>query len=172
MTGHPTAEPYTQQTALYGDQANTRYFRCNAPDWNRSSQPPRAYRTPFTAGPSRTHPQYEIPILHSRPNDDSNLWMNILPYVRSKGLTDLWAAKRWFKSGQSILQVTRPFRHLQKSSPWPGEQAPLAFGCPARRRAEREKTVTEEIINRQTAAESTSAVPSGQKGITAGERGR
>jgi hypothetical protein len=41
-----------------------------------------------------------------RRNDGSNPWITILANVGSKGLPDLSAAKRWFKNGQTMLQVT------------------------------------------------------------------
>src|SRR5580693_8028805 len=44
--------------------------------------------------------------LYSRPNDGSNPWIRILTYVATKGLTGVSAAKRWFKSGQTTVQVT------------------------------------------------------------------
>jgi hypothetical protein len=39
---------------------------------------------------------------------------------------------------RKISRASEIFRPLQKSSPGPGEQAPLALGCPARSRAEKE----------------------------------
>src|SRR5437660_5671466 len=44
--------------------------------------------------------------LYSRPNDGSNPWIRILAYVATKGLTGVSAAKRWFKSGQTMVHVT------------------------------------------------------------------
>jgi len=54
----------------------------------------------------------------------------------------------------------------RKMDPLAWRAGPTRLWVPARSRAEREKSMTEEITIRHTATEATSAVPSGQQGVT------
>lgn len=99
---------------------------------------------------------------HERPSFSSP---SVAPERHGRLLLSRLAGPSGFRPLRKINRSSEIVRPLPRSSPGPGEQAPLASGVPREKQGRKgEETVTEEIKARQTAEKATSVVVSGQAG--------